>query len=264
MEQGMTAKLGHKNVNAVDPGRPKRVAMVISNSAISSSTGWPVGFWWSELAHPFHLFTERGYQVEIFSPDGGACKADAMSDPHDDSRWSAGDLISTGFIHTPEYARLVEQTRPVRDIDLASFDAIVVAGGQGPMFTFEKASDLHGKFTDFYQAGKIAAALCHGTAVLRYAMLADGSPLVRGKIVTGFANMEEDDADEMTWTMGALPRGKHIMPWRIEDEIKRLGGVYTQGGLWREYAVRDGNLITGQQQYSGAEVGELVIKALGE
>lgn len=264
MGRSVGEKLGHRDINPVNARRPKRVAMVISNSAISTSTGWPVGFWWSELAHPFHLFTERGYEIEIFSPDGGACKADAMSDPRDPSRWSAGDLISMGFIHTPEYARLIEETRPVRDIDIAVFDAIVIAGGQGPMFTFEKAKDLQVKFTAFYEAGKVAAALCHGVAILRYATLSDGTPLVRGKIVTGFANMEEDDADEMTWKMGALPRGRRIMPWRIEDEVKRLGGIYTQGGLWRGYAVRDGNLITGQQQFSGDDVGELVIKALGE
>jgi putative intracellular protease/amidase len=264
MEQRMFEKLGHENLNPVDFRRPKRVAIVISNAAKSTTTGWPVGFWWSELAHTFHAFKERGYEIEVFSPDGGACQADAMSDPHDPSRWSAGDLISTGFIHTPEYARLVEETRPVRDIDVDAFDAIVVAGGQGPMFTFEKAADLHVKFVAFYEAGKVAAALCHGVSILRYAMLKDGSPLVRGKIFTGFSNMEEDDADEKTWAMGALPRGQHIMPWRIEDEVKRLGGVFTQGGLWRGFAVRDGNLITGQQQFSGGDVGKLVVKALGE
>ena len=186
-----------------------------------------------------------------------------MSDPRDDSRWSAGDLISMGFIHTPEYVRLVEETRPAREIELDKFDAIVVAGGQGPMFTFEQAKDLQDKFVAFYETGKVTAALCHGTALLRFAKLKDGKPLVRGKIFTGFSNMEEDDADTKTWQMGALPRGEHNMPWRIEDEVKKLGGIYTQGGLWRSYAVRDGNLITGQQQFSGREVGRLVIEALG-
>ncbi|MBV9562155.1 MAG: type 1 glutamine amidotransferase domain-containing protein, partial [Bradyrhizobium sp.] len=168
------------------------------------------------------------------------------------------------FIHTPEYARQVEQTRSVREIDLNEFDAIVVAGGQGPMFTFEQEKDLHEKFVAFYEAGKVTAALCHGTALLRFARLKDGTPLVKGKIFTGFSNMEEDDADEKSWEMGALPRGQRIMPWRVEDEVKRLGGIYTQGGLWRGYAIRDGNLITGQQQFSGDEVARLVIAALGE
>jgi putative intracellular protease/amidase len=225
---------------------------------------WPVGFWWSELAHPFLAFKERDYEIDVFSPDGGACKADAMSDPRDPSRCSASDLISTGFIHTLEYARLVEETRPVRDIDVEAFDAIVVAGGQGTMFTFEKAKDLHVKFVAFYEAGKVAAALCHGVSILRHAMLKDESPLVRGKIFTGFSNIEEDDADEMTWAMGALPRGPQIMPWRVEDEVKRLGGVFTQGGLWRGYAVRDGNLITASSNSPAEMSASLSSKAVGE
>jgi putative intracellular protease/amidase len=144
------------------------------------------------LPIPFHAFQERDYEIEGFRPDGGECKADATSDPHDPGRWSASDPISTGFIHTSKYARLVEETRPVRDIDVEASDAIVVAGGQGPVFTFEKAKDLHVKFAAFYEAGKIAAALCHGASILRYAMMKGRSPLVRGKISTGFFNMEEE------------------------------------------------------------------------
>jgi putative intracellular protease/amidase len=256
--------MGHKDNNPVSRSRTKRIAIVISNGATSTTTGWPVGFWWSELAHPFHVFAEHDYDVEVYSPDGGKCDFDAMSDPRDASRWSAGDLVTTGFIFTPEYAKLVENTKPVSDIDVSKFDALVVAGGQGPMFTFEKATALHNKFSEFYEAGKITCALCHGVAILRYAKLSNGEALVKGRVVTGFSNMEEDDADRMTWEMGALPKGTHIMPWRIEDEVKRLGGVYTQGGLWRGFAVRDGNLITGQQNFSGTETAELVVKALGE
>src|SRR5262245_60371852 len=97
-----------------------------------------------------------------------------------------------GFIATPRLAALAENTGKISQLDLDRFDAIVVAGGQGPMYTFEAATDLHRAFVRFYQAGKVAAALCHGVAILRYARLADGSPLVSGKTVTGFANIEED------------------------------------------------------------------------
>jgi putative intracellular protease/amidase len=259
----MVKKLGHKDRNPVHRGGGKRIAMVISNPATSSTTGWPVGFWWSELAHPFHVFTEHDYDVEVFSPNGGKCLADAMSDPRDTSGWSGGDLITTGFISTPEYAGLVESTRPAAEIDVGAFDAIVLAGGQGPMFTFERAKPLHEKFVQFYEAGKIACALCHGVAILRYARSSNGEPLVQGKVVTGFSNMEEDAANEATWAMGALPPSQAVMPWRIEDEVKRLGGVYTQGGLWRGFATRDGNLVTGQQNFSGSETAELVVQALG-
>ncbi len=252
-----------KNVNPVHPHQPKRVAIVLSNPAVSTSTGWPVGFWWSELTHPYYEFTEAGYDVEVFSPDGGKCEPDAMSDPRDPSDYSASDLISMGFIATPKLADLINHTRSVADIDLAKFDALVVAGGQAPMSTFEKATALHAKFGQFYEAGKIACALCHGTAILRYAKLSNGEFLAKGKTVTGFANVEEDFADQAVWDMKLLPRDQHVMPWRIEDEMKRLGANYIQAGLWKGFAVRDGNLITGQQNFSGAETAKAVIEALG-
>ena len=253
-----------KDPNPARPGAPKRVAIVIANPAISTTTGWPVGFWWSELTHPWLAFTEQGYEVELFSPDGGACEADAMSDPNDASGYSATDLVSQGFLHTPALRALVDATRPAAEIDVARFDAILVAGGQSPMFSFERATALHAKFVEFHAAGKIAAALCHGVAILKHARLPDGQPLVRGKTVTGFANVEEDFADAAVRGMGLLPPDGHVMPWRIQDALVDLGANYVQAGLWRSFAVRDGNLVTGQQNFSGAETAALVIRALGE
>lgn len=253
-----------KNFNPVRASAPKRIAIVIANPAVSTTTQWPVGFWWSELAHPYHLFAEKAYTVDIFSPEGGACEGDALSDPRDPSGYSESDLVSRGFIATPKLAALVSATKPIADLHTDDYDAIVVAGGQAPMFTFEKAVELQQKFVEFYEAGKIAAALCHGTALLRFAKTSDGAFLVTGKTVTGFANVEEDFADNAVWDMNALPRDQHLMPWRIEDALKGLGANYVQAGLWRGFAVRDGNLITGQQNFSGAETAALVIAALGE
>lgn len=249
--------------NPVDAKRPKRVAIVISNPALSTTTGWPVGFWWSELSHPYFVLTEKGYEVDVFSPAGGKCEADGMSDPRDASGYSSSDLISMGFIATAKLAALIEDTKPVSAIDVAKFDAIMVAGGQAPMFTFDKSVGLHKKFVEFYEAGKVACALCHGVAILRYAKLSTGEYLAKGKTVTGFANVEENFADEAVWSMNLLPRDKHVMPWRIEDELKAIGANYVHSGLWRSFAVRDGNLITGQQNFSGAETAELLVNALG-
>jgi putative intracellular protease/amidase len=255
--------MSHMNLNPVDPDNPKRIAIVISNPGLSTTTGWPVGFWWSELTHPYFKFSEAGYEVDVFSPNGGACAADAMSDPEDASRWQAEDVISRGYKHDPEFMTLIEHTGKVDDIDADRFDALVVTGGQGPMFTFEHADNLHRKFVKFFEAGKITAALCHGVAVLRYALLTDGTPLVKGKTVTGFANVEEDYADQMVWDAGVLAKDAHVMPWRIEDELKSLGANYIQAGPWRSFAIRDANLVTGQQNFSGGETADLVLEALG-
>jgi putative intracellular protease/amidase len=253
-----------KDPNPVDKAKPKRIAIVIANPAVSTTAGWPVGFWWSELTHPWLAFTERGYEVEIFSPDGGKCEPDAMSDPRDPSGYSSTDLISMGFIATKGLAELIEKTKPVSDLDIDSFDALVVAGGQAPMFTFEKATHLQAKFAAFFEAGKVTAALCHGTAVLAYARLSNGELLAKGKTVTGFANVEEDFADNAVWSLNLLSRDSHVMPWHIEDRLKAIGANYLQAGLWRGFVVRDGNLVTGQQNFSGQETAEKVIQALGE
>jgi putative intracellular protease/amidase len=253
-----------KDSNPVSKKTPKRVALVLSNPAMSTTTGWPVGFWWSELTHPYLAFTERGYEVEIFSYTGGKVEADGMSDPRDSSGYSSSDLISMGFIATSTLMALLENTKKVAEINVNEFDAIVIAGGQAPMFTVEKSVDVQKKFVEFYEAGKIAAALCHGSSILRYARLKSGEYLAKGKTVTGFANVEEDFADNAVWSMNLLPQDKHVMPWRIEDELKKLGANFIQAGLWREFAIRDGNLITGQQNFSGAETAKVIIEALGE
>ena len=249
--------------NVVNARKRKRVALVIGNPATSTTTGWPVGFWWSELTHPYFVLSENGYEIEIFSPDGGPCQADSMSDPRDASGYSSSDLITLGFLHTPRLAALIEKTRKAAEIDVDRFDALIVTGGQSPMFTFERAADLHRTFVAFYERGKVTVALCHGVAVLRYAALSTGEPLAKGKTVTGFANVEEDYADNAVWDLNLLPRDRHVMPWRIEDEMKRLGANYVQSGLWRPFAIRDGNLITGQQNFSGEVTARLVIEALG-
>ena len=115
-----------KNVNPVNARTPKRIAMVIANPATSTTTGWPVGFWWSELSHPWYAFAEKGYRVDIFSPEGGKCEADAFSDPRDPSGYSSSDLISMGFLSTPKLAALLESTKPVAELKVANFDAVVV------------------------------------------------------------------------------------------------------------------------------------------
>jgi putative intracellular protease/amidase len=244
----------HEVVDVTTSKRPE-VLMVVSNTTTSTTTGWSVGFWAAELTHPYYEFTRVRYEVTIASPDGGKVGLDALSDPRDESKWSADDLISMGFLHTPELTALLEGTPRLADLDPADFDAIVVCGGNAPMFLFRENEELKRTIAAFYEAEKATAALCHGVSALIDVQLSDGSYLVEGKTVTGFANVEEDYLDRAV--------GQKVMPYRIEDELRKRGANFVQGGLFRNFAVRDGRLITGQQQYSGPKVAELVIAALG-
>jgi putative intracellular protease/amidase len=242
------------NVN-VTRSTPRKVLMVVANPSVSTTTGWPVGFWASELTHPWYEFREVGYEVTVASPDGGKVEVDALSDPRDSSGYSADDVISMGFLNTPTLAAMLEETKKLSELELDEFDSIVVCGGQSPMFTFRDNEDLKQAISHFYESEKPTAALCHGTAALMDVTLSDGSYLIEGKTMTGFADVEEEAADAVV--------GQKVMPWHIEDAAKERGANYVQGGLWRAFAVQDGALITGQQQYSGREVAKLVIEALG-
>ena len=247
----MTASIDINN-----PDHPKRVLMVAANPSTSTQTGWPVGFWWAELTHPYWEFTEHGYQVDIASPDGGTLTADGFSDPEDESGYSAHDLISLGFKHSAQHAALIEDTPKLADLELDDYHALFLVGGQSPMFTFRNNPDIETAVRHFYETGKPTAIVCHATSVLLDATTSTGERIVTGKTWTGFANAEEAFADNFV--------GQKIQPYWIEDEAKNLPDTnFVVNTMFKPFAIRDGNLITGQQQYSGTAAARLVIETLG-
>lgn len=243
----------HQAIDRLTTAR-RRVLMVVANPAISSNNGWPVGFWAAELTHPYYELTEHGAEVTVASPNGGAVELDGLSDPRDPSKWSSGDLISMGFLHTPELLALLADTPKLADLNEGDFDALIICGGQSPMFTFPDNTDLQNTIRRFYEAEKVTAALCHGVAALVNVRLTSGEYLVKGRTVTGFANVEEE--------FGNAAAGVEIMPWRLEDTLRERGANYIQAGLFKAFAIRDGRLVTGQQQYSGRAVADIVISML--
>lgn len=234
----------------------RRILIIAANPGISPTTGWPIGFWWAELTHPYWAFHEAGYAIDIASPKGGDLVADAYSDPEDVSGYSAHDILSLGFKTSPGHAALLKNTKSIADIDLAGHDAIFLVGGQSPMVTMIDDQALHAFVARAYEAGKIVAVVCHGTCVLLKTRLSTGELLVKDKTWTGFADSEEDFADSFV--------GKRIQPFRIEEEARKLEDTnFVVHGKFESFAIRDGRLITGQQQNSGAAAARLVIEALG-
>ncbi len=244
----------HMRVDRVS-SKHKKVLIVVANPTTATTVGWPVGFWGAELTHPYYELTERGVEVTIASPDGGKVQMDSLSDPRDPSKWSSEDLITMGFVNTPELMALLDDTPSLADLNLDEYDAIMIAGGLGPMFSFREHQSLHRAIRHFYESEKPTCIYCHGTAALVDLTLSDGSYLVAGKTVTGFSNVEEDYSDGFV--------GQKVMPFRVEDLLKQRGANYVQGGLFKAFVVRDDRLITGQQQYSGRKVAQALIEALG-
>jgi putative intracellular protease/amidase len=240
----------------IDIHGTKRILMIAANPAVSPVTGWPIGFWWAELTHPYWAFTEAGYKVDIASPRGGDLVADSYSDPEDPSGYSAHDLISLGFKKSDAHAALLKNTKSISAVSLDPYQAIFVVGGQSPMVTMIEDQALHAYMALAYESGRIVAAVCHGTCTLLKVRLASGDLLVKEKTWTGFANSEEQFADSFV--------GRKVQPFWIEDEARKIPDTnFAVSSRFKAYAVRDGNLITGQQQFSGAAAAGLVIDALG-
>ena len=247
--------LEHKQVVDVTRDRRPHILIVVANTI--DTPGFPVSFWASELTHPYLEFMNVRYDVTVASPAGGTVSWDAFSDPRDGSGWSGDDLVSMGFAHVPQLMALLDDTPRLCDLDLGEFDALVIAGGMAPMFTFREDEGIKQSVRMFFEAQKPIAALCHGVSALIDVKLSDGSRLIEGRTMTGFANVEEDYGRQ------AMGMENDLWPWRIEDAAKAAGANYVQRGLFRSFAVRDGRLITGQQQYSGGAVARLVIEAIG-
>ena len=234
----------------------RRILMIASNPATSPVTGWPIGFWWAELSHAWEVFTEAGHEVTIASPKGGDLQADGYSDPDDASGYSASDEISRAFKADPAKMALIQGTPALADLDASDFDALFVVGGQGPMVTMIDDTDLHRFIAAFYESGKVTAAVCHGSCVLLKTRLSTGDLLVTGKRWTGFADSEERYAEEAV--------GQKIQPFWIETEARKIPGTtFETAGPMEEFSIRDGNLVTGQQQNSSAAAARDVLAALG-
>lgn len=234
-----------------------KILMVASSPAVSKQTGWPIGFWAAELTHPLHVFQEAGYEVEIASTEGGKIEMDSYSNPTDSSGYSAHDVISLGYMQLDWFNDVLENTKKLGDVKVDDYDAIFLVGGQGPMYTFRGNHNLEKLFANFYESGKPSAAVCHSAALLLETKKSDGSYLVDGLTWTGFANAEEEYADKAV--------GQKIQPYWIEEEAHKLPNTHFKvAAPFSSYAIQDGNLITGQQQNSGAAAARLVVRQLSK
>ena len=232
-----------------------KILMVASSPTVSEQTGWPIGFWAAELTHPLHVFQDAGYEVELVSTEGGTIEMDGYSNPMDESGYSAHDVVSLGYLQQSSFKAMLEDTKPLSEVNASDFDAVFLVGGQGPMYTFRGNASLEKLFVDFYESGKPSAVVCHATTLLLEAKVSTGDLLIKGKTWTGFADAEEQFADDAV--------GMQIQPYRIETEARKIEGTtFKVAAPFSSYAIADGNLITGQQQNSGAAAARLVVEQL--
>lgn len=219
------------------------VKVVLVCTSSSSLKGHPTGLWVEECATPYYMFKNKGYDVVLASTLGGPIPIDATS--------MSGAFFTDAakrFMHDAEAMGMFSHSVAVGAIDWSSVDVMYMAGGHGTCVDFVENEQLHAAIAQMYNAGKIVAADCHGPVALCHVTKPDGSPLIKGLKVTGFADSEEKAVQLDS-----------IVPYMLESKMKELGAVYEKADDWNPKVCVDGKLVTGQNPQSSEACAEAVI-----
>ena len=224
----------------------KKVLMVLTSHDELGNTGRKTGFWLEELAAPYYVFKDAGFEVVLASPLGGQ----PPLDPKSNEPSFQTDLTRRFEADAAAKAQLAATVR-LDSVDQADFDTVFYPGGHGPLWDLAEDKHSIALIEAFLAADKPVGLVCHAPGVLRHVRTPDSRPLVEGKKVTGFTNTEEAG-------VGLTD----VVPFLVEDELKAKGGVYSKGPDWSPYVVRDGLLITGQNPASSDATAELLLEQL--
>lgn len=223
-----------------------KILMVLTSHDQLGNTGKKTGFWLEEFASPYYVFRDAGADITLASPQGGQPPLDPKSDAPDAQTEATGRFRKD----TAAQAALAS-TLKLAQVKGGDYDAVFYPGGHGPLWDLAEDRASIALIETMYAAGKPVAAVCHAPGVLRHVRGPDGEPLVRGKAVTGFSNAEE-----------AAVQLTEVVPFLVEDELKRLGGHYRKAADWQSYALVAQRLVTGQNPASSAAAAEALLTLL--
>lgn len=226
----------------------KPILIVITSHAHLGSTGKPTGLWAEELTTPYYELLDAGFEITLASPLGGMppFAEGSVKEPVE-----ANEASVKRFLLDATAMKKFQATRTTASLHADDFSSVFLPGGHGTMW--DTATDVHTArlVADIFNAGKLTAAVCHGSAGLVQAQRPDGKSIVFGKKVNAFTNEEEAAVGLM-----------EVVPFHLETKLRDLGAIFEHGPMWGAYAVRDGNLITGQNPASSALVAQHLVTAL--
>jgi putative intracellular protease/amidase len=223
-----------------------KVLMVLTSHDRLGDTGRKTGFWLEELAAPYYVFKDAGFEIVLASPKGGRPPLDPKSN---EPGFQTEE--TRRFEADPEAGKALANTVKLAEVDEGSFDTVFYPGGHGPMWDLAESPVSAALIERFLAARKPVALVCHAPAALRHVKTPEGRLLIESRKVAGFTNSEEE----------AVGLTK-VVPFLLEDDLKARGGLYSSGPDWAPHVVQDGLLITGQNPASSAGAARLVLEAL--
>jgi putative intracellular protease/amidase len=219
-----------------------KILMVTTSHDQLGNTGRKTGFWLEEFAAPYFVFKDAGLELTLASPKGGQPPIDPKSDLPENQT-----SAMTRFKQDKAAQTALSKTSQLADMRAEDFDTIFYVGGHGPMWDLVDNPVSIALIESFYNSDKVVAAVCHSPAVL-HRVTYKGASIVKGKRVTGFTNGEEE-AVQLT----------KVVPFLVEDELKRLGGLYEKAADWESFAIVDDRLVTGQNPASSTAAAKALL-----
>ncbi|MNJ85143.1 Molecular chaperone Hsp31 and glyoxalase 3 [compost metagenome] len=221
-----------------------KILFVVTSHDTKGSTGEKTGYYLAEVSHPWKVLTEAGYEIDFVSPKGGNPPVDGFD---------LSDAENKEFWENEHYHQKITNTMKPSEVKPEEYAGIFYAGGHGAMWDLPDNSEIAQIAAKIYENNGIVAAVCHGPAGLVNIKLSNGAYLISGKKVNGFSNEEEE-----------LVKLTNVVPFLLEDQMKKQGGIYEKSAPWSEHVTVDGRLITGQNPQSAKAVGEAIKKALAK
>ena len=223
-----------------------KILMVLTSHDKLGNTGKKTGFWLEEFVAPYYIFKDAGATITLASPLGGQPPLDPKSDEPD-----AQTDFTKRFKSDPDTQMVLANTLKLSAIAASDFDAVFYPGGHGPLWDLAEDTLSIALIENMLAADKPVVAVCHAPGVLHHVKSVSGRPVVQDKKVTGFTNTEEEAAGLTD-----------VVPFLVEDMLKKNGGNYSKVGDWQPYVVIDGLLITGQNPASSGPAAEALLKKL--
>lgn len=223
-----------------------KILMVLTSHDELGNSGRKTGFWLEEFAAPYYVFKDAGAEITLASPKGGQPPLDPKSAEKDFQT-----AATERFNNDAEAQADLAQTVALSTVSADDYDAVFYPGGHGPLWDLAEDPYSIALIEAMHAKGKPVAAVCHAPGVLRHVLAANGAPLVQGKGVTGFSNAEE-----------AAVGLTEVVPFLVEDELRKAGGMYCKGADWQAHVISAGNLITGQNPASSEPAARTVLKLL--
>ena len=219
-----------------------RVLFIISSS--------DTAFWLSEVTHPYWHLTERGVDIDFASPLGGKVTYDPYSDPYFERSTEADDLVSKGFLSDKELVARLELTAKLSDVDLTPYDAVHVAGGRGADLRSLSQQGRQKALNYFWEKDKVVGAICMARSRLGISLTLSAAAERRA------IPWRSDKALQQMFGSGFL------IPHYPQTVLEEAGSTYSRVGANDHYVIRDGKLVTGQNQQSASEYGLTFLHAM--